>query len=85
MRATAYRLEKEFIEQWTRKCPVPLEMSDTEILDFASEHAGVIRQVDADAVYPRRVFINISGMKPVIGSSLREAVQFAAAVMKEEG
>lgn len=81
--AEVYRWQTWFAEHGVEKRPAPVEMTDTEILDFADEYADMIQQIPADSIYPRRFVIDIEGMDTVRAGSLREAVKLAAARMEE--
>lgn len=76
------RIEKMMAEHWTEHRPVPLNLSDTEILDWMTEYCD-------QAVYNRPTPAYCGGFTlycddiKTQGETLREAVCLAAAKFKE--
>jgi len=71
-----------FRESWTEPRPVPLEMTDTEILDWLNEYCdGYVYTFPTERKASKFTvtFYNESAS----GKSLREAVCLAAAIWKE--
>lgn len=71
-------------EAWTEKRPVPLDLSDKEVLDWIGEYAdqvvwncGTDEHVGCWNVYCDELD------RPVNGKTLREAVKLAAAKLRE--
>ena len=74
--------EKLFKQHWTEPRPAPLVMTDTEILDWLNEWCDGYEYTYPTKTHSAVFTLNCVDMK-VSGSSLREAVQLAAAKWKE--
>lgn len=72
------RIEKLMAKHWTEHRPVPLNLTDTEILDFLEKYFTGITRTDGN-----RVVLDIDEMT-TRADSLREAACLAAAKIEEE-
>ena len=72
-----------FKRNWTEPLPTPLEMSDTEIVEWLDEYADGVFQVAAATETLRVVIIECEGISTTRRPTLREAVCLAAAKLKE--
>jgi hypothetical protein len=71
------RWQKLVDESWTERVPAPVEMSDTEILDFLSEYLiGLTR--------PGRFVLDLEGVDTIRAGTLRDVVKLAKAKFDEE-
>lgn len=74
---------RAFREHWTEKRPEPLEMTDTEILDWVSEYCELVSYVRPTEQYRGGFALEAEGISATRGKTLREAVCLAAAKFKE--
>ncbi|OJY11810.1 MAG: hypothetical protein BGO99_02665 [Nitrosospira sp. 56-18] len=65
------------------KRPVPLNLTDTEILDFLGEYCTGYRYESACSMLPGRFVIQCYGMDDTSGKTLRESACLAAAKWEE--
>ena len=78
----ACRWEDQYAGAWTEKRPKPLEMTDSEILDWVDEHC--IPETPATPHTRRVVTISCAYISDTTAPTLREAVQLAAAKLEEQ-
>lgn len=81
---TLHWYENRFAEHWTEHRPAPLQLTDTEILDWMGDYCESL-------VYERPTkednggyVLDVEGITRTHGASLREAVCVAAAKLQEE-
>ena len=77
----ACRWEDQFAEAWTEKRPAPLEMTDSEILDWVDEYC--MPETPATPHTRRVVAISCAFISDTTAPTLREAVCLAAAKLEE--
>jgi hypothetical protein len=65
------------------KRPAPLNLTDTEILDFLGEYCEGYKYESACSMLPARFVIQCYGMEETSGKTLREAACLAAAKFEE--
>lgn len=78
MTSAAYR------HHWTEPRIEPVEMNDTEILDFLSEYMIAAQQIRGDREFPPLTVLIFDHMETVRGRTLRKAVMLAKAKFDEE-
>lgn len=65
------------------KRPAPLNLSDTEVLDFLGEYCSGFRYESACSMLPARFIIQCAYIDDTSGKTLREAACLAAAKLEE--
>lgn len=76
-------LARKFLEHWTERRPAPLDMTDTEILNWENEYVIDSVRMRPTAHHLGGITLYVSGISPTQGETLREAVCLAAAKFNE--
>ncbi len=83
MRTSAAAWEKWYREAWTQSIPAPLDMTDKEIIDWVAENAAQLTWHRGTDLKVGHWTLHSDDLPfAVIGKTLREAVQQAAAQLE---